>query len=684
MRNLDKRENRLVYEKSLYLRQHAKNPVDWYPWGEEAFEKAKVEDKPIFLSIGYASCHWCHVMEEESFEDEQVAELLNRHFVSVKVDKEERPDVDHVHMNFCQAMTGSGGWPMTLILTPERKPFFAATYLPKETRGQQMGLLEVLARITALWQGERERVLASADFAVEAVLSVQQEKKEGVLDGEIFEKTFRSLESVYDENQGGFFRAPKFPLTHHLFFLLQYYKRTKEPKALEMLEKSLLGMYRGGLFDHVGGGFYRYAVEERWLIPHFEKMLYDNTLLARIYLYTYVFTGKELYRRIVERTLDFLQEQMWDGEGAFFSSMDADSEGEEGKFYLFTMEEILSVLGEEMGKEFCAHYGVDEKGNFEAKNILNLYEKPLQELLEEDPQAIREARGQILEHREKRIPPRTDDKILSSWNGMALETFAAAGRILQENRYTEVAEKLKRFVTENMMDGEGILSGVYREGPGNIEAFLDGYVHMVNGLLSLYENTLERNVLSLCIQLGDKILDRFFNGKMFLLSGIYHEALTIPPEEVYDSATASSNAEAVRAMARLYGITGKEKYLHAVEAVFDYLSGEVQENPKGFTGLLLSYEMVLHGPQEIVLWGRREDPELREMLQVIQKMDLTGKTLVLQDPEEIEKTKAFFSFIRETEEKKPAVFFCQNHSCSFPIKDAEILQKFLKDQKSEQ
>lgn len=669
--------NRLATEKSPYLRQHAHNPVDWYPWGDEAFLKAVEEDKPIFLSIGYASCHWCHVMERESFRNQEVAKVLNRYFISVKVDKEERPDVDHVYMSFCQAMTGSGGWPMTLILTPERKPFYAATYLPKEASGQQMGLLEVLARITALWQEEKERVLSSADFAVEAVLSVQKERKEGDLDDDIQKKAFASLGSIYDEHQGGFFQAPKFPLTHHLFYLVWYYKTTGEEKALEMLEKSLISMYKGGLFDHAGGGFYRYAVDERWLIPHFEKMLYDNALLSRLYLSAYAVTGRALYKKVSVRTLDFLLEHLKDGEGAFYSSMDADSEGEEGKFYLFEKEELLSLLGEERGEEFAKFYGVEEKGNFEGKNILNLYEKPLQDLLEEEPETIMESRKKILMYREKRVHPAMDDKILSSWNGMMLETLAAAGRILEEKRYTDAAHDLVIFLEQKMTDEEGILYGVYREGLGETEAFLDGYVHVLHGLLALYENTLELRHLSLGKKLGDQIIERFFNGKVFQLSGKYHENLSIPAEEIYDSATPSANSEAVRAMARLYSFTGEERYLQVMEKVFMELSGEIIENPKGFTGILPSYDVWMHGPREIVLSGKREDPVFQEMLRILQKRELTGITLAVHDPREKKESEKIFSFIRETEDGTAAVFFCKDHSCSLPVGTVEELLESL-------
>lgn len=669
--------NRLATEKSPYLRQHAHNPVDWYPWGDEAFLKAVEEDKPIFLSIGYASCHWCHVMERESFRNQEVAKVLNRYFISVKVDKEERPDVDHVYMSFCQAMTGSGGWPMTLILTPERKPFYAATYLPKEASGQQMGLLEVLARITALWQEEKERVLSSADFAVEAVLSVQKERKEGDLDDDIQKKAFASLGSIYDEHQGGFFQAPKFPLTHHLFYLVWYYKTTGDEKALEMLEKSLISMYKGGLFDHAGGGFYRYAVDERWLIPHFEKMLYDNALLSRLYLSAYAVTGRALYKKVSVRTLDFLLEHLKDGEGAFYSSMDADSEGEEGKFYLFEKEELLSLLGEERGEEFAKFYGVEEKGNFEGKNILNLYEKPLQDILEEEPETIMESRKKILMYREKRVHPAMDDKILSSWNGMMLETLAAAGRILEEKRYTDAAHDLVIFLEQKMTDEEGILYGVYREGLGETEAFLDGYVHVLHGLLALYENTLELRHLSLGKKLGDQIIERFFNGKVFQLSGKYHENLSIPAEEIYDSATPSANSEAVRAMARLYSFTGEERYLQVMEKVFMELSGEIIENPKGFTGILPSYDVWMHGPREIVLSGKREDPVFQEMLRILQKRELTGITLAVHDPREKKESEKIFSFIRETEDGAAAVFFCKDHSCSLPVETVEELLESL-------
>lgn len=679
----NKKTNRLINEQSPYLIQHAKNPVDWYPWGEEAFSEAKKLDRPIFLSIGYSSCHWCHVMREESFEDESVAEILNEHFIAIKVDREERPDVDHVYMSFCQAMTGQGGWPMTILMTSDGKPFYAATYIPKESLQGRLGIKNLLLEIHRLWDNDRDKILSSADYAVKAVTETLNSKKEGVLSSDIFKKGFLTLKEVSDKENGGFYSAPKFPVPHQLLYLLRYWNWEKDTDALDIVEKSLMGMYKGGIFDHLGFGFSRYAVDEKWLVPHFEKMLYDNALLIRAYTEGYQATGKVLYREIAEKTMEYVQRVMTSPEGGFYSAEDADSDGVEGKYYLFTKDEVLNVLGKEDGEWFSSLYGITSSGNFEGKNILNLLHRDAEDLFVDDSSPRRDALRKVLfDYREKRIKPGKDDKILSSWNGLMMASFAYAGKVFQKEEYVLQADKALQFVMDHMMDEDGNLFTSYREKRNVQKGFLDSYAFLLYGVLSLQEATLNNKYLHLAEKLAQKMIEEFYdeNAGVFRLNGKGHEKLVMDVEDIHDSAMPSGNSMAAQSLGKLWSLTGKGKYKELLEKIFDSLGGEILEEPIGFSFLLTAYRALIEGPKEMVLSGNLKEDSLDEMKKALSGLYLPDYTFVNHDPDEREKDEKLFSHWRELEDGKVTAYICRNFTCSLGVHDESGLKGLLESE----
>lgn len=679
----EKKTNRLIHEKSPYLQQHAHNPVNWYPWGEEAFEEAKKMDKPIFLSIGYSSCHWCHVMREESFEDETVAKMINDHFIPIKVDREERPDVDHVYMSFCQAMTGQGGWPMNILMTGEGKPFYAVTYLPKNPPAGHMGIRDLISSISALWNNERHKILSAAENAVQVVSETVSEYQEGELSPLVFEKCFMSLKEAFDPIYGGFNKAPKFPTPHHLLFLLRYWKREKDPVAMEIVEKTLMGMYKGGIYDHVGSGFSRYAVDEKWLVPHFEKMLYDNALLIRVYTECFAATGRALYRQIAEETMAYVLREMTSQGGGFFSAEDADSEGEEGKYYLFTKEEVVRSLGEKDGTWFTSYYGITDEGNFEGKNIINLIHQDLPDLPTEDLNERRKVLvKKLLDEREKRVKPGKDDKILSSWNGLMIGAFAYAGKVFQEERFIRHAEKALDFIKEQMMDEKGNLYASYRNGKGNQKGFLESYAYLSYGVLSLHEATLNNEYLRLAQDLGDTMIKDFLDEKdgVFRMNSSDHDRLVMVAKDVYDSALPSGNAMAAVSLSKLWSITGKNEYRDIVAGLFHTLGGTIMKNPQGFTYLLTAYRTLVEGPKEVVLSGREEDETVVKMKKYLAGQYLPDFTFALHSPEYIELDKALFTLWRDMEEGKTTAYVCENFMCHLGVQDTDSLKEMIEKQ----
>ncbi|HHT9123488.1 MAG TPA: thioredoxin domain-containing protein, partial [Candidatus Wunengus sp. YC63] len=489
--------NHLINEKSPYLLQHAYNPVDWYPWGEEAFQKAARENKPIFLSIGYSTCHWCHVMEYESFEDEEVAKILNENFVSIKVDREERPDIDNIYMTVCQAMTGSGGWPLNLFLTPERKPFYAGTYFPKTERYGNPGFIAILKQISNLWKTNKESVLTSSEQVVKVLQTVSEPSTTETLTSDTLKHAYEQMTGNYDNIYGGFGTSPKFPTPHNYTFLLRWWKRSNDPTALEIVEKTLDRMGRGGIYDQLGGGFHRYSTDEYWLVPHFEKMLYDQALLAMAYIEAYQATGKEFYADIVKDIFTYILRDMTSPEGGFYSAEDADSEGVEGKCYVWTPDEIIKILGEKDGKIFCDFYDVSKEGNFEEKNILHV-DKEINAFarlegikLEDLREMLSKARAKLFTVREKRIRPHKDDKILTSWNGLMIAALAKGAQALNEPKYAQAAMRAADFISNTLRLKDGSLLKRYRLGEAAIPGHLDDYAYFVWGLIDLYEATFE-------------------------------------------------------------------------------------------------------------------------------------------------------------------------------------------------
>ncbi len=571
--------NRLAREKSPYLLQHAYNPVDWFPWGEEAFAKAKEEDMPVFLSIGYSTCHWCHVMERESFEDEEVAAILDKHYIAIKVDREERPDIDQVYMSFCQAMTGHGGWPLTIVMTPEKKPFFAGTYFPKTARRGMPGLIWLLNRIAELWQQRRDELLQAGEEISRFLKPKINSEDKGELSRQIIEQGFALLSRSFDPTHGGFGTAPKFPAPHNLTFLLRYGLADKNKKAWQLVEKTLTQMYKGGIFDHIGYGFARYSTDRQWLVPHFEKMLYDNALLTIAYLETYQATGKELFRQVAEQIMEYVLRDLTAPEGAFFSAEDADSEGEEGKFYLWGYQEVEEILGTEAAEKYCRVYGLSQEGNFAGRNIPNLLNTDPDKLTAEEKEFLMACRKRLYEEREKRVRPFKDDKVLTAWNGLMIAALALAGRILGQERYRQAAAQAYDFIKNNLIRENGRLYARYRKGEAAYDGYLEDYAFLIWGLIELYQASFQPEYLEQALALTEVALQDFWDSEDqgFYMTGSGSEELLFRPKEVYDGAMPSGNSVMAFNMLRLAALTGKEFLAEKAQKLMQAFVGMVQE-----------------------------------------------------------------------------------------------------------
>jgi uncharacterized protein YyaL (SSP411 family) len=585
--------NRLINEKSPYLLQHAYNPVNWYPWCEEAFEKAEKENKPIFLSIGYSTCHWCHVMERESFEDNEVANVLNENFISIKVDREERPDIDTIYMDTCQLLTGHGGWPLTIFALPNKKPFYAGTYFPKEDTQYMNGLITLLNKIIGIWEDSKDKVLESTNEIVKTLhymtefgeVKADNSNKVNVK-SEFLKDAFYTFKSSFDSKYGGFGDKPKFPTPHNLWFLLEYYKSTNDTEALNMVEITLDAMYAGGIYDHIGFGFSRYSTDRFWLVPHFEKMLYDNALLAILYSKAYEITKKEKYKSVANEIFTYLLRDMHDEKGGFYSAEDADSEGIEGKFYVWSLDEIYQVLGKDDGDKFASYFNITEKGNFEGFNIPNLINKTLPE----DTEFINRCKQKLFNYRNKRIHPYKDDKILTSWNGLAIAAFALGGRILHNNEYTLASESALEFIYKNLFSEDGKLLARYREGEAKIYGYVDDYAFLTWALLELYEDTNKEIFLGRAIDLTSDFVKYFWDDEKdgFFLYGSHGEQLITRPKKIYDGAIPSGNSVAALNFLKLYKFTSNMEYLNKAGTIFDSFSNEVSQHPSAYCFLLLS------------------------------------------------------------------------------------------------
>ena len=656
--------NHLAGERSPYLRQHADNPVDWYPWGEEAFRKARRERKPVFLSIGYAGCHWCHVMARESFESPAVAEVLNRSFVSVKLDREERPDVDAVYMDACMALNGSGGWPLTLILTPAGEPFFAGTYLPRENRGRQMGLIPLLQAVEKRWRSDPAGLEKTAGELAD-FLRRQSPAEPGELDPELPGRAFEQLRSVYDKEYGGFGAAPKFPAPQNLLFLLRYAAVSGEKEARAMAENSLRQMARGGICDQIGGGFSRYSTDREWLVPHFEKTLYDNALLALCYTEAWQDGHFALYRRIAEETLDYCLRELGSPSGGFCSGQDADSEGEEGKFYLWTPELVKAVLGEDEGRHFCECYDISAEGNFRGGSIPNLLLNQRWNLL---PEGYGDYRRRLREDRARRVPLGRDDKLLTAWNGMLLMALSRAARAFRRQDYAEAARRLGAFLLDSARarEPEQLAALCYDGAPSAVPAQLDDYAFAALGLLELYSLDYDSALLLRAEALAEQILLHFAapEGGFFRTSD-RAERLLKRPLERYDGAMPSGNGAALLLFEQLRRLSGQERWREAAERQAAFLCAAVREAPMAGAFGLLGLRTELYPARELVCAAAGEErPRLLES--ILERYD-PQLSLLLKRPGDEELTRfAPFTASCAPVDGKSAFYVCENGACSLP------------------
>lgn len=679
----EKHVNHLANEKSPYLLQHVHNPIDWYPWGEEAFAKAKVEDKPIFFSCGYSTCHWCHVMERECFEDQEIADLLNQHFVAIKVDREERPDVDGIYMSVCQALTGQGGWPLTIIMEPDKKPFFAGTYFPKYRDMGRMGLLELLTIICQQWQDNRQAITAAGDKIVKIILNSKPPSEEQKIGEELLKQAYFELESSFDSQYGGFGSTPKFPTPHKISFLLCYWQHFKEGKALAMVEKTLMSMWQGGIYDHLGYGFARYSTDQKWLVPHFEKMLYDNALLCTSYLEAYQCSGNQDFSRIAEEILTYIMRDMMDKNGGFYSAEDADSEGVEGKFYVFTRKQVLDILGEEKGTLFADYYHISSLGNFEhGTSILNLigrnleeYAKRVNKTAAELLQVLEEGRRKLYQVREERVHPHKDDKILTAWNALTISAFAKASRVLQQDKYLTVAEDGLRFIYEKLMRPDGRLLARYRDGEAAHLAYLDDYAFLLMALIEVYEATFKDIYLEQAVQLADAIKELFEDEEEggFYFYGNDGEKLITRPKEIYDGAIPSGNSVAALALQKLADLTDSRSFHTTAKRLFSYFAGEVKRYPAAYTYFMMAADYYLAGHTRIVLVGDIDAPDSQAMLQAISRHFLPATVIRLYD-----KNSQAHNGYRAIDNKTTA-YICKEFTCQSPVTTVEELCEILGD-----
>ncbi|WMJ82963.1 thioredoxin domain-containing protein [Oscillospiraceae bacterium LTW-04] len=669
--------NHLKSEKSPYLLQHVNNPVDWYPWGKVAFDKAKSEDKPVFLSIGYSTCHWCHVMAHESFEDAEVAAILNRDFISIKVDREERPDVDAVYMSVCQALTGSGGWPLTVMLTPEQKPFWAGTYLPKNSRYGMPGLMDLLAAVMQQWHTGRELLLKSGEQIVLLLQSQEQSAQPGDPDKALLTRAFEQFKRGYDSRWGGFGSAPKFPTAHNLLFLLRYSVLLDDESANKMALHTLAQMYRGGMFDHIGGGFSRYSTDEKWLVPHFEKMLYDNALLSCAYLEAYQMTGKALCKTVVTRTLDYVLRELTDTQGGFYCGQDADSDGVEGKYYVFSPEEIISVLGEADGKRFCEWFGVTKQGNFEGLSILNLIEN---RRFEESDGQIEYLSRKLYDYRLSRVSLHKDDKVLTAWNGLMIAALARAGWLLNEAKYLNAAIKAQHFITKYLTDANGRLRLRWRDGESAHDGQLDDYAFYALALLALYQATFDAGYLSAAITTTEQMLTLFSddtNGG-FYRSASDAEQLIARTKEIYDGALPSGNSVAALVLCRIAALTGEAKWQQAADRQLRFVCGALSEYPAGHCVSLLALMTALFPGQELICTAADENGTegILGFLRETPVWNLTVLVKTISNQHALEQV-APFTADYPLPEQGCAYYLCRNKACAAPVYSLAELKNLL-------
>jgi len=667
--------NALIHESSPYLQQHAHNPVNWLPWGENAFALARLQDKPIFLSIGYSTCHWCHVMEHESFEDEEVAKVLNRYFITIKVDREERPDIDAVYMHAAQMINGSGGWPLNLILTPDKKPFYAATYLPKHGRFGRMGLIELANRVGEMWQHDRKRIEDSAASIGTALAKSIDMAAPGKMDAALIDAAYLDTAKSFDVTHGGFGDAPKFPTAQRLLFLLRYGALKNKPEAIAMVEKTLIAMQRGGIHDQLGGGFHRYSTDADWLVPHFEKMLYDQAMLMMAYAEGWLATGNDSFAATARDIAEYLLRDMHDAGGAFYSAEDADSEGEEGKFYVWTADEIRATLGKR-ADHFMHAYGVEKEGNFADEAT---HQKTGANILHRsgpvDLDAFAADRKKLMAVRDKRIRPFRDDKVLTDWNGLTIAALAFTGRALNEPRYVQAASRAADFILTSLRDDKGDLLHRWRAGKAAISAQLEDYTSMVWGLTELYEASFEPRWLAEALKLNKLMLGRFKGADGGFYQTVQSDELIARPVEIFDSALPSGNAVAMHNLLRLSRLTGDAGLAAEAAAVADHFAGTAKRAPSGVLHLLSGVLMAESKSREIVLAGDINSEEAGTMLHII-RQQYRPNTVVLWHDAKIEQL-APFTKGQKAMGGKVTAYVCENFQCNLPVSSTDALIKLL-------
>lgn len=640
--------NRLKYESSPYLLQHAENPVDWYPWGEEAFEKAKREDKPVFLSIGYSTCHWCHVMAHESFENKEIAQILNEYFVSVKVDREERPDIDSVYMSVCQVLTGSGGWPMSIFLTPEQKPFYAGTYFPLASHRGMIGFRDLLLAIAAQWEKNKKRLLESAEDILSHILA-ESRISGGEIDSGLPRMAAELFAGSFDKKYGGFGQAPKFPTPHNLIFLTLYSRINHDNNALQQVKMTLEQMRRGGIFDHIGCGFSRYSTDSHFLVPHFEKMLYDNALLILAYAVAYKVSGERLFLDTAKKTAEYVFREMTGPQGEFYSAQDADSEGEEGKFYVWSYEEICSILGEAAGRRFCEHFGVTRQGNFEGKNIPNLLNgKDIFHQFEKEKRIL-------YDYRKSRARLHLDNKVLTSWNSLMICALAVLYRVTGNPRYLSAAEKNRKFIEEHLAKGN-LLYVSCRDKVHSVYGFLDDYAYYAAAMLCLYESTSKSAYLERAKQIIDEAENQFADqddGGYFLY-GTQNSSLITKPKETYDGALPSGNSVMAYCFVRLSQLTQGNDYTEQTKSQLAFLSGEAKRYPAGYSMFQIALLFYLHPPKQITVVLAEEEPE-----KVLSGLPLYADVRILPAPTEE------YRLLNG----KITYYVCENYTCLPPFNE---------------
>jgi uncharacterized protein len=666
--------NRLINETSPYLLQHADNPVDWYPWSKEALDRAAKEDKLILLSIGYSACHWCHVMEHESFENAAIAQVMNDNFVNIKVDREERPDLDQIYMTAVQMMTGSGGWPLTVFLLPTGSPIFGGTYFPPEDRYNRPGFRRVLETISEAYRDKRSDVLEGAKNLVQH-MNQPSAAKAGIhtISPTLLEHAHQALGSRFDSREGGFGAAPKFPPSMSIDFLLRYHHRSNDENALRMARLTLDKMAYGGMYDQVGGGFHRYSTDERWLVPHFEKMLYDNALLARAYLDAYRVTGDPLYKRITEETLDFVVREMRDQNGAFYSTQDADSEGVEGKFYVWGLGEFQDVVGAD-ADILAKYFDVTEPGNFEEQNILNVPRPPelfakLENLPIEDLMSkIEAAKKKLYAAREKRIKPGRDEKVLTDWNGLMLRAFAEAAAFLNRDDYRAVAESNATFVLNTVWDGSRLLHS-FKDGRARFNGYLDDYANIADGLFALYELTFDYKWLEHAQRISDRMIEQFWDSDAggFYFTGKDHEPLITRSKDYFDNATPSGNSIAADVLVRMAALLDRADYRQKAEEIFVSAAAVMKQYPSAFGRMLAAMDFYIGPSREIAIVG-----EPGEFLAILRKQYLPRSVAAAGPDDRI-------AVLRERPllEGKPTAYVCENYTCKRPVTDPASFQNDL-------